>query len=470
MITLTQESFKQIVPLLQEQHNYVNVYGMLKDKYKLNEQELETFAEVMMKSNAASWLAPEGNDYHPFTEANDEQRQRISTVLSERRELVEKKLSSRQDLLASLFVVPREEDIFWWEDDQGEMHVKLAAWGFKTLNKNHQVDIIGLIFKSYPPKKQVGITLHIDYSDGKPAAGEVFSLTMFNNTKSITTNDDGDFYCGKMFPGQKLTVADDHGQSFEFEVDADESVYNARFNYLTSFVVTVFDDQDTLQSGYPLLIDGQQYVTDEQGLVEVDDLLLTPDKSITVQGSGNSTPATFTLQRDKGSNQFEYRINAPRTGYTLTVKNQLGKVKADYGLTIDGKPFTTDENGQVTVSEMVYHEGLEIAVKGHRSTDETVMFALNADNGTNQFVYNVTDETPPSRKSNITLTFLDRNKRPLADVDIQVTTKAGKRLTAVTDEKGSVTFPREEFESREKPKIEFVLTKEYQQHHPGKFK
>lgn len=472
MIKIAEESFKKIVPLMQEGRNYVNIYGMLKDKYKLSEPELETFAEVLMESNSAKWLAPDGTDYRPFSEATIPQRHAISTLLNERYEMVTAKLAQRKDLLQSIFIVPREDCMMWWEDAEGQMHVKLAEWGFKEVGKSHDVDIIGLLFETYPPAKQVDVILHVLYSDDRPANQQELSMTMLNNTRTVKTNDEGDIHCGKLFPGQLITVADEHGQSATVEVIPDVNEYTIRLDVHTGYSVTVIDDQGQPKAGYHLTIDGREHVTDEQGCVIVDDILFMPGTAITVQGEYGAPAATYNLQRDPQANQFEYNITAPRTGFVVTVQNQDGQIKPNFDLTINGQKFTTNGTGQVMVNEMVYQDDTVIVVKGYRDNDQEVSFTVGAVAQDNNFLYTVFDATPPPvKRKPITLTFIDLNNQPLAGVPIQVTTKAGKRLMATTDEQGRVFFSRDEFQPGEKPKIEFLLSKEYQQtHKQGKFK
>lgn len=462
MKVISKESFAYITPLVQQGMSYVNIHGRLCQK--LTPEESELFAQIQMDSNAARWLVGDEHPVIPYSEASPLDKEEIAICLEEKKASIIGKLSSGMNYISQLFQVPSEKEIFWYRDDKNKVHVILAQWGFVLNNRVKDVNIIDVILVQARPLTQTEVTLHVDYSDGKPAQNESFKLTLLNNTKEITTNDDGDYPVGGLYAGKEFSVENEDGDKREFTVDRNIQKYTAVFDVKTSYTVKVLNQEDEVKKNYAITIDGTPYTTDEEGLVSVEKIVLVPGMAIQV-GCADAPLCSFELQRDPEENHFEYKISDPVTAYTIKVQNQHEGLMPNFSLIVNDEERMTDQNGMITSEEMLFVPDSKVVVSMPDKTN-TQEFAIAVNREENNFIYKIEEKEVPKPEPVTRIRILGYDGMPLPDLTVNVDTKSGKKLSSTTDKDGYVTFLSSNFTDGEKPKVHFTITKEYQKSHP----
>lgn len=535
MSSISKESFKKIDPLIISGRNYVQLYGQL--KLKLDADESELFSKIEINGNGGEWFA-EGTGYRAYKDASPVEKELIACCIEEKKDAIIDKMKGEMPFIEKLLRVPSEGQIFWRKDENDEVHVALAQWGFKQVSQPEDVDIINYILEQPRPLTQQQVILHADYSNGQPAANLQLTLTIFNHSKPIRTNDEGNYPIGNMYAGKKFSVNDSHDKKYDYTVASGKDLYTAIFDLYTNYTVKVVNQDSEPKVGYPITVDGETVVTDEKGKYEKKDVILhsqhkiivsagetqcafalaadpkknqfeivvedpktgyvlmvrnqyhqfkpnypvridgeemTTDNTgrivvnelpcqevseITVSVQGNN-PKTFRLSKNAAENVFEYEVKDPVTGYVLVVKNQQNQIKPNYNIYIDGKEVTTDNNGQVVVNELPDPGIKEITVSAQGNNPKT--FALSEKAAENVFEYVVQDPGPKKVKFKI----LDYKGRPVPFQEVFIKRKRGD-LKAVTDSEGYIYLPAEDFKDKEKLKVKFVVTKDYQKNHPIK--
>lgn len=403
MKILSSESFSHIVYLIQGQ-NYANIYAHL--CLQLDKRESDLFAKIVLLDNSAQWLAEE-HDYQQYTVATAQEKEEIAFYIDNIKESVLQKLANKS-YTNELFRVPSEDHIFWYRDVDGKIRVVLTQWGFSRVNAGRDVDIIDFILNQPRILTQQDVIVHVDYSNGEPANEMPLDLTVFGNTKPVTTDGDGNYSLGKMFGGTSFVIADNKtNKRVEFVVENSNNVYNAIFDLYTDYSVTVLNQKDEPKRLFDIFINEESFKTNDEGKVVVENIpLLSKDTSIVVVAESVS-PSVYKLNRDKVLNDFIYRVpDKPQP-----------------------TPSPSDDDTSGTI------------VSDSKKKDE--------------------DMKPDSEKQ-VKIHLLDYDGKPLPNLEVSVDTRNGK-LTGVTDAEGYVSFPANYFPNKKRVKLHFLVSEEYRQ-------
>ena len=462
MKVISTESFTNVVPLVLQGNSYVNIHGRLRQK--LSPEESEMFATIQMENNGAKWLVADNIPLKSYSEADPSEKEEIAIFIEEKKNIILGKLSSEMNYLPKLFQVPSEKEIFWYRGIDNRVHVILAQWGFVLKHKIKDVNVIDFILVQPRPLTQVEVTLHVDYSDGLPASKSSFQLSLLNHTKEITTNDDGDFYVGNLYAGKTFSITDANGEKREFVVEKDVQRYTATFDVRTSYTVKVLNQEDEPKKNFTININGKSYTTNDEGIVTEENILLTPEMSIEV-GSAEAPKCNFKINRDPKDNDFVYRIDDPITAYTIKVMNQNDGLKPYFPLIVNGTELTTDAEGSIKSEEMLFVPGskLSVSLPDKSNLQE---YDLSVERDKNDFIYRIEEKEEPKPEPVTRIRILGYDGIPLPDLTVNVDTKSGKKLSSKTDQDGYVTFLSSNFADGEKPKVHFIISKEYQKSHP----
>ena len=93
-------------------------------------------------------------------------------------------------------------------------------------------------------------------------------------------------------------------------------------------------------------------------------------------------------------------------------------------------------------------------------------YVLSVERDKNDFIYRIEEKEEPKPEPVTRIRILGYDGMPLPDLTVNVDTKSGKKLSSKTDQNGYVTFLSSNFADGEKPKVHFIISKEYQKSHP----
>lgn len=298
MKEISTQSFMKIHDIIHGQ-NYVNIKARLNQL--LPEYYSDIFSGVNMDGTQGMWYGDEHKNYQSYSSASDAEKEEIATFLEGAKNYVCEELSSSMPFVNSLFTIPSQNEIFWFRDENGDMHVTLAQWGFENRSNGPKVDVIGMLISAPRTITQQDITLHIDFSDGECAANASFLLHLFNNKKEFSTDDNGNFHLGKLFLGKEFAVSTLEEEEYQsFPVIKDGS-YKAIFDLTTNYTIITEDEKGEPLEGKEISIDGVNTVTNDKGYYE-QSLVLQPNHTIVVTCEEHDY--SFSLNRNPEENIF----------------------------------------------------------------------------------------------------------------------------------------------------------------------
>lgn len=302
MKVLTKRPLVEINDIIHEQ-SYVNVKARL-NQY-LPAEYADVFAYVKILGNDGIWYGEDNVHYQNFKDASPVEKELIAIYLEDVKRYVCQALSDKMPYVESLFLIPAEEQIYWYKKND-DIKVVLTQWGFKNRMYGMDVDVIGILLKRPRSIVQQEVTIHVDYSDGKPAPKASFVLSIFNNEQSVETDDNGDYYLGKVFPNKPFMVKTEDGLfQKEFMVSEGLDRYDVVFDYFVDYDVTIENQFGETEPNFIFMIDGNEVSTDESGVYKSTAKLL-PDMSICA--SVKEIEQTFMLSRDLELNHFVVRV------------------------------------------------------------------------------------------------------------------------------------------------------------------
>lgn len=365
MKELTSQSLAPIRDVIQGQ-NYAFIKARLNQLLPLD--VAESFAKISIQGNEGIWYAEKNLNYHRYSEAGEIEKEEIAIRIEAIKESASRILKDTMSYWESLFTIPNIDSIFWAKENGQSMQVVISEWGFENRSIATQTDVISELITAPRPLTQIPVVLHCSYSNGEPATDYDFRLLIFNNVRECKTAEDGAYPIGSLFADKEFAVEDAHGgQRQTFRVGKDAS-YDVVFNLLTGFRITIVNQNQDPISGYDLEIDGVHYITDENGVVYMDEVVLVKDATLNVTHEG-TTIGNFTLSKNPEDNEFvikvEQKIIKPTTvtirlrGYRGEILPDLSfKITTDKGKIIEGK---TDKEGNA-----VFNADDFIATKKYR--------------------------------------------------------------------------------------------------------
>lgn len=304
MKILSTESFSRITPLLRE--NYGNIHARL--ALKLPEQTARMFSRFTLQPSkgGAQWSVNLDceNNLRPFTEADPLQRDQISMVLKQAQADIRKAYGAQADMMEKLLNVPGEESIFFAPTRPGRLPVVvLAAWGFRRVQAAAGESILKLCLERASALSDTPVEIYVGYTDGTPAAGKDFTLSIFGNQIPFTTDENGIFAAGHVMVGKEFEVRSADGMvSAPFTVQSGRSRYDVMLRKSTSLTVRVVKaDGETPVAGQSITVDGQTLLTDEAGEAKFGPYTFEGPRNIEILPEGLS-PVTHTLQEDAEKN------------------------------------------------------------------------------------------------------------------------------------------------------------------------
>lgn len=336
-----------------------------------------SFAKVDIQGSEGTWYSETNYSYKPYSEASDLEKEEIATALEILKEIAYGKLKTDMPYWENLFVVPNKECVFWFKD-QEKMYVILAQWGFDIRSAEKQINVISDLITAPRPLTQVPVTLECKYTNGDPATEFEFSLLIFNNRKLCKTDANGKYYIGSLFADKSFAVEDTDGnQHQEFTVSKDK-VYDPVFELYTGYQLLVVDQDNESLPNYSVNINDDTFITDENGLICVNNVVLYVDSKIVV--TCNEKVGEFKLGADPEQNKFKVivkleKVAPPMQKYVIiklqdykgkSLPNLAFKVTSTNGNVIEGK---TDELGKAVLPADQFENGKKYNISFEMSLD-----------------------------------------------------------------------------------------------------
>lgn len=443
MHILSQESFESISYLIQNQ-SYGNIVARM--EVDLHPVDAHFFARIRQEGNRGTWYTDVPGDYRTFKEATPQEQELIAIEMEERKQSITAIMQAKMPYIHNVFIIPSENQIFFRKDENGDIRVTLAQWGFKANGEAGSEDILSAIIARPRTLSQTDVWIQVLYSDGYPATRQTFNLHLFNALKerSFQTDDEGKFHLGNLINGKDFHVNDGVGHEKQIVVTTGQTLYVIEFPLYTNYEIVVQNQEGTKKEAYRLLLDGVPFVTGDDGSVHVDHVLLEPEKQITVKDETGHSEA-YLLARD--GNCFLFRV-MDRFTSQLEVKVSFddGQPIPDRKVRVGTTEYVTNEDGLIIVPDLEPDSTVHV----QDVDDPSVFVDKQLERGGNK-VELVIEKPKPQM---VRIRLFDVEGNPIPNTCLRFETKLGP-LEAVTDQDGAVFFAKELFTDKEKVKLRF---------------
>ena len=443
MNILSQESFESIDYLIQNQ-SYENIVARM--EVDLGPEDAHFFSRFRQEGSRGIWYTERPDAYKSFKDASPQEQELIAIEMEEKKKSITEKMQSKMPYIQSLFTIPNENQIFYRSDENGNVRVTLGQWGFKARGEAGDIDIIGAIIARPRTLTQTDVWIQVNYSDELPAANVTLNLHLFNalNEREFKTDADGKFHLGKLINGKDFSVNDGHGHKEHFVVVAGQNLYVINLPFYTNYEVVVQNQEGTRKPDYTLMLDEIVFVTDEQGAIHVDNVLLTPGKQIVARNQAGDSK-TFALTRSDNRFLFEI-VDRFTSSLVVKVRFDSGEPIADRKVRVGATEYLTDEEGMFTVPDL--EPGSVVHVQDME--EPSVFVDKEMERGENVVELVIAKPVLPMVRVRV----FDVDGDPIQNTCLRFETKLGP-LEAVTDQDGAVFFPKDLFSNKEKVKLRF---------------
>lgn len=443
MQTLSKESFSKIQYVIQGQ-NYENIYARL--VLELPSADSDLFAKILRRGDGAEWVADDNRRYLPFAQASEEEKNLIADCLEEKKEKVLKQL---RDLSysADLLTVPSNDQIFYTKDELGNVSVKLTQWGFKLPKNKDDIDVISAIINRPGRPKREDVNVLVNYSDGQPACNEAFNLQLFgsNMPTSFKTNDEGQFYVGKILRNKTFTISNGKGNEKTFTVEEGVELYEVEFPLHTSYDITVRNQEGTPCANFNLTVNGQPMSTNEEGKLHFEDILLMPNHTVEATHEETSHKETYTLARDPEENHFKFQYSEKFfSSLDVLVRYEDGEGLPHFRLKVGMDEHETDDYGRLHLDGLEAETTLRVA-DATECNNYVDVELQRGDNSTEIVI-----KRPEVKTMRIHIQ--DKKGNPVQNQVVKIHCKSGD-YEGTTDVDGNLFFPATHFADGEKVKI-----------------
>lgn len=284
--------------------SYVNIKAKL--DLLLPAEYAELFSKIKIMGQYGIWYGKDGITYYQYAEATQQEKEEISALIEECKNYVSENLREVMPFVDNLFIIPSKDQILWYRNN-GNVGVLLTQWGFQSKSLGNNIDVIGLLLQEPRTVKQQEVTLHINYSDDAPAELTPFILNIFNNTKQLETDENGDCRLGRIFANKIFSIDSVDGiNHYDYTVETGKSVYYAVFDYVTNFSVVIENHLGEPIGNYGFMLNGDHVHTDDNGIYHGNSILT---KASFVSAEVDGRNHLFELRRDEDQNRFVIRLS-----------------------------------------------------------------------------------------------------------------------------------------------------------------
>ena len=349
------------------------------------------------------WSLP-GNDWKPFPQATEEEKTVIALLYQQRKEQM-MAANKQSPILEAALTIPAE-DFVYFRKNGTDYDIALVAWGYRYPNQRPCMELNTWIKKVSVQEIRTGFEW-----DGCLLENYLFYLDNFERKTSA----DGIFYIGVMPVGKEFTLRTVSGTSFVLKVEQGKTDYIFDLTQYAFVDISVRKDNEALRDcPCEVSFNGNRYqlVTDGMGCASLRiPLACTPTGELL-----RPQPACQVTCQSERQEQFPCN-DGDRLAFNFSFQTE--------------KPEEPD----------------------HDSEPEKPKDPEDP------------EEKKPEETTFVELQLLDYGGYPLADLDFILVTKKKGEVPLRTDANGVCSVPQEWFTGKEKFKIKFSVSPEYQQTH-----
>lgn len=341
--------------------NYVNLKARLD---QLCPEFSSLFASFKIDGDEGIWYGKDNIAYQRFQDASETQKEEIAAQLEiAKQSLCDNPPEKMENFVNLLFQIPSESQIFWYLDNDGNVSVTLAQWGFSDRDDEKCEDVIQVLIDKERPLTQVPVTLKFIYSNLEPASNYDFQFHLFNNEKLCKTDVNGEYHVGTLFAGKKIAVSTIDGKQYqEFFIEKGKE-FITTINLNVIYSITIKNQYGDLKPYYPLEIGTFSVKTDENGVYR-GEAIIEPEAQINVTISDNKV-FNFKLSKDSSNNDFiiEIQEDVKKNPDTFCIRlldydgkpliQMPFKILSTSNIVIDG---ITDINGYAKLSSKYFKD------------------------------------------------------------------------------------------------------------------
>ena len=204
----------------------------------------------------------------------------------------------------ALFTTP-DNSYIYYNDDNGEVKILVAGWGFKKPVRVVSGPQISTVSQKNP------ISISFSY-DGDRLKNYEFGLRLAKQVKRLSTDGSGLYVFDNLKVGENYVVTDiNSGQDFQLNIIEGQSLYDFDVTrYSTLNVSAVSDDQPIIGESVEILYNGKRYdtTTDGNGHATIQ-LPLYDGESVTASMRDKSESTR--ISETGGSIEFVFKTEKP---------------------------------------------------------------------------------------------------------------------------------------------------------------
>lgn len=422
--------------------NYNNVYSRLK---MLLGKSANIFADVMTKSSATTWYSSDDAEYTALSDAPKSEMRTILVSLNSKLKAVKKELSNSPELAPfadDILEVPDNNYIFYRETPTGYEFV-LAGWGCKLAHTGGS-DTGGII-------RRISKTIGQDEEHEK--TGKKINLDDFG--------DDGDIDGGDIIDDSKKTDGgktdeksdvtnhkksdtDSDSDKPENNIEEKKDVTSKKKKEQHVIIRVINQNQKPVEDeSVKVRTDNgiMEGYTDENGEFDLGNLPYHSTFGVQFPDMSNIQERTFEVE-PKVERYVVYIKKYVNYSPVLFVEDQNGNVVDNYNVkvVIAGQDTTlnTGSNGMIQLPTM--QEGQKFIVIDSANYANSQEYSVTPENVKAPYHFTIKRTV----KSKVGITVLDKDKKPLEGVTVDVNSGSTPCQQA-TDKDGRAEFPSDVF-------------------------
>lgn len=393
----------EVIPLLDKHISKQQVHQLLSP---IAMQAGLLFPEENSGFGYLQWDLP-GNDWISFMDGDENQKSSVAQVYQQRKAIMRSALKG-SPIEVAIFTIPAEKFIYF-RPQGNSWEIAVTAWGYKYPNKPGSGELDIYITK----------TVLQDVMIGFQWADELLPNLAFRiNGFSRVTEEDGWFKTDGQLPLDSRFIIELHsGQRFNLTVEKGRSEY---------------------------IYDLTQYMQIEVAVTQDD----KPLKNCTCEINFNG-------------------IHSITTDFLGHASLRLPMVCDSMGILVHPQPdciVTCREEIQKT-NPVACNEVLNFAFSFKTEQEEPVVPEPPIIPPFIEPEKPIIDPEPPKQEEFVYIRLHDYSGFPLPDMDFILTTKKKGEVSLKTDSEGICIVPKEWFTHKEKIKVKFVISSEYQEKH-----
>jgi hypothetical protein len=285
----------------------------------LTTDEIRYFASIEIRNTEGRWSAFHNGDFVPYSKVSDSDKEFVDDDLHYIHTTIRQKLNADPAISAYakyLLIIPSQEQIFVYHDEDGLPKVTLAQWGFSLPRDGLGFDPLGLIMEERK-KTHTLVTVAVKWTDNEPVDNKEFKFKYKYSDIKKTTNKDGLMKLGLLKNGTQFTITDPIDPELcteTFEVIADQTLYNIVIPFYTSVEIKVVDQLDMPVPGSNIKMqhgdESSTFTTNDKGEFKIDKILF------------DNNPLTLFLLPECKINK-EYRLNRKPNKIVLKIYRSI---------------------------------------------------------------------------------------------------------------------------------------------------